>query len=162
MGKYIKTSKDFLNEGVVIDGLEYPISERNYEYLVNGGWPKFIYTNNNPENFHDKSHIRVYNHKTKEHYYLENVVVKPGDSNLLFVDFPRTDAPTDSWSSDASQHANIRCWNRNDLPKWDFVRYKILSINDNGMCWVDDGYNEPSGWYARDCFYKINKIMKGN
>ena len=35
---------------------------------------------------------------------------------------------------------------------------ELLEIKEDGYCRVSDGYNKPSGWYARDAFYKINKI----
>lgn len=157
--KFIATTiREFLNEQTKIDGLEYPIPEDKFKWIANGENSRYAYVNNNPDNYMDRKNIRVYNPVTKKHYYLENVEVKVGDNNLLFVDFPRTDAPVDSWSQHATQYAIIRNWNRDNY-QGDFVRYEILEINKNGMCKVSDGYNEPSGWYARDSFYKINKII---
>ncbi len=96
-----------------LNGLEYPISERNNNFL--------------------------------------------NDSNLVFITFPRTDAPVNSWTH-ATQHATIRTWAKPDLAG-EFVRFKILSIDKYNYCSIDDGYNKPAGAYALDCFYKINKIM---
>ncbi|MFA5586368.1 MAG: hypothetical protein WDA02_07485 [Saccharofermentanales bacterium] len=156
----MKKFNQFINEGIKIDGLEYPISERDFEYMKNSGYSNFAYVNNNPDKWHDKKHIRVYNHITKQHFYLEKVWPEVGDNNLIFVDFPRTDAPTDSWSQHATQYAKVRSWGQSrDEHHGDFIRFKIIQINDDNYCKVDDGYNEqPSGWYARDSFYKINKI----
>jgi len=150
------------NEGVMIDGLEYPISDRSYDYLIRSGYSNFIYVNNNPDDWNDKINIRVYNHQTKEHFYLEKVWPEIGDNNLIFVDFPRTDAPTNSWSPDATQYAKIRSWGQSRGEHYgDFIRFKIVGIDKNNYCTVDDGYNHKHGGsYARNCFYKITKISK--
>jgi len=154
----IKKWDQFINESTIIDGLEYPISEEDFEYISRRG-SKFAYVSNNPDNWHDKKNIRVYNHNTKKHFYLEKVWPKVGDNNLLFIDFPRTDAPVDSWSSDATQYAKVTAWGSGDRGhSGDFVRFKIIEIDKDNYCRVDDGFNKPSGWYARSCFYKINKI----
>lgn len=147
---------------MLIDGLEYFISEKNFNHLPNslGGGCKSPYFSIG-KNWYDKTHIRVYNMYTKEHFFLEQAFPKIGDSNLLFVDFPRSDAPTDSWASDATQHANIRTWAnhmKNGLGG-DFIRYKILNIDQHNYCKASDEYNEPSGAYALDAFYKIHKII---
>lgn len=145
-------------KGVTIDGLEYPISERSFDYLIRSANSQYAYASNS-ENFHNKKNIRVYNHTTKEHYYLENVVVEVGDEGLLFVDFPKTDGPRNSWSERATQVVKIRTWGREEH-RGEFVRYEITEIDKDNYCRVDDGYNKhKSGWYARDCFYKVIKII---
>lgn len=156
----MKKFNQFINEGIKIDGLEYPISERSFEYMKHSGYSNFAYSNNNTENWNDKKHIRLYNHITKQHFYLERVWPKIGDNNLIFVDFPRTDAPPESWSQHATQYAKVRSWGQSrENYHGDFIRFKIIEINKNDYCKVDDGYNEQtSGWYTRDSFYKINKI----
>lgn len=153
----MKKYNQFINEGIISGELEYPISEEKFKWIEKSG-SRYAYVNNNPDNFHDKKHIRVYNHNTKHTFFLENIEVKVGDNNLLFIDFPRTDAPIDSWSKDSTQYATIRTWNRDNY-QGDFVRFTIVEIGKDGMCRVSDGHNEPHGWYARSCFYKINKIM---
>lgn len=143
---------------MVIDGLEYPITESNFEHISSRVSGKYAYYSIS-ENFNDKRNIRIYNHSTKEHYFLEQVWPKIGDTNLLFVDFPRDDAPMDSWYSHATQHANIRTWARNEL-SGELVRYRIIGIDEHNYCRVDDGYNTPSGVYHRSCFYTILKKFK--
>lgn len=150
-----------VHKGTIIDGIEYPISERDFDYLQRGGWSNYAYVNNS-DNFNDKRNIRVYNHNTKEHYYLEGVWPEIGDGNLLFVTFPKTDAPRTSWSQHATQHASVRTWGAREGYTGEFVRYTIEEISKDNYCKVSDGYNHgASGWYARDSFYKINKITKG-
>jgi hypothetical protein len=144
----------------IIDGIKYPITPESFERLKNRG-SIFAYESNNPDNFYDKRNIRVYNHNTKYHYYLENVEVKIGDSNLLFIDFPRSDGPMGSWDSSVTQHAIVKSWGQSrGVHAGCFVRFRIDAIDKDGYCRVYDGYNENhSGLYARNCFYEINKII---
>lgn len=147
---------------MIIDGLDYLVPEDKFKWILNGFGSKYAYANPNAEkNWYDKTLIRVYNHIKKEHYWLERVWPEVGDSNLLFVDFPRSDAPTYSWASDATQHALVRTWAHFKKPEEianDFIRYKITHIDQWNYCNVDDGYNKPdNSGYARDCFYRITK-----
>lgn len=147
-----------LKEEIEIDGLKYPISQDKFKWIQNGENNRYAYINNNPDNYMDRKHIRVYNPNTKKHYFLERVDdIKVGDNNLLFVDFPRTDAPADSTWQHATQYAVIRTWNRDNY-QGDFARYEIVSIRKDGYCVVSDGYNTPHGYFSGDAFYKINKI----
>jgi hypothetical protein len=142
---------------MIIDDLEYPILEKNFKFIQNSG--KFAYKNNNENNWNDKNELRIYNHFTKEHFLLiRKWDLAPGDNNLIFVDFPRTDGPTNSWTT---QHALVKCHNDSKPGLLgDFMRFTILSIDRNGYCDVTDGYNTGMGAFARDCFYSINKILK--
>lgn len=140
---------------MILAGLEYHLSEEGFKRKKG-----YAYFNPNADvNWHDKRTIRVFNHNTNEHYYLENVWPSIGDSNLLFIDFPRTDSPIGSWSSDSSQTCKPVVWAREEL-KGEFVRFKIHEIDKDNYCRVDDSYNKPFGWYARSCFYKITKKLK--
>jgi hypothetical protein len=154
--------EDIVLEDTIIDGLVYPITPKSFGYLVNSGYSRYAYTNNNPDSFTDKQNIRVYNHTTKEHFYLEAVWPELGDNNLLFVDFPRSDGPTSSWSNHVTQHAVIRTWGQSrGAQAGDFVRFTIESMDKDNYCRVNDGYNEHhSGSYSRGCFYKVVKIFK--
>lgn len=143
---------------MIIDGLEYHTSEENFNHYSSYGG-RFAYFHIGDE-WYDKNNIRVYNHTTKEHYFLEKVWPNLGDNNLLFIDFPRTDAPIDSWSSHATQYAKVRSWAHSHILSGDFVRFTIESIDKDNYCKITDGHNYPHGWYARDCFYKIQKIFK--
>jgi hypothetical protein len=145
--------------GVLIDDLLYPITKSNFKYNIKFGSPKYCYSLFDSSDFYNRKYLRVYNHSTKEHYYLERAWPDITDNNLLFVDFPRSDGPIDSWASHVTQHACIRTWAREGYVG-EFVRYKIVEIGKDNYCKVEDGYNSPSGWYARDCFYKINKRFK--
>lgn len=147
---------------MLIDGLEYHISEKDFEYHTRYG-SKYAYFNPNAiENWYNKNMIRVYNHYTKEHLFLERVWANIGDNNLLFIDFPRMDGPIDSWCKAVTQYAIIKSWSdraENELGG-DFVRFTIDSIDKDNFCKVSDGYNSNSGWYARGAFYKIIKTCK--
>lgn len=143
-----------------IDGLEYLVTEEDFKYLQNRG-SSFAYALQDNEDFYNRKFLRVYNHNTKEHYYVESVYPKVGDSNLLFIDFPRSNAPVDSWMSGTTRHANITSWNKSekDLGN-DFVRFTIEYIDKEGYCQLFDGRKKCGGWYSRSCFYKINKVFK--
>lgn len=146
-----------IKETILIGGLEYPITEKNWKYLQwqGTGYP---YANNS-EDFNDKRHIRVWNKHTKEHYFLEKGWPEIGEGGLVFVIFPRTDGPTNSWASYVTQHVNIKTWG--GKRDGEFVRFEIKSIDKHNYCTVTDGYNKTNGGiYARDSFYTVNKITK--
>ncbi|TXG86406.1 MAG: hypothetical protein E6R13_00610 [Spirochaetes bacterium] len=150
---------------MIINGIEYHLSEQSFEHLLNSTG-KYAYFHNHDENvpgsWYNKNNLRVYNHHTNEHYYLERVWPNVGDNNLLFLDFSRNDGPTYSWCQYVTQHANVSAWmnNSDKGPSKDFVRFTIDYIDKDNFCKVSDGYNKNIGWYARGCFYKILKVFK--
>lgn len=142
------------DKSINIDGLEYPC-----RYPENYRFDKCLYCSNS-DKLYNKKNIRVYNPKLKQHCYLEWYWPNIGDTNLLFVTFPRTDGPVDSWSSSVTQHVNITTWTRENMIG-EFVRFRIISINEDNYCRVSDNWNyKNDGIYARDAFYKINKIFE--
>lgn len=150
---------------MLINGIEYHLSEQSFQNLLNSTG-KYAYFHNHDENvpdsWYNKNNLRVYNHHTNEHYYLERVWPNVGDNNLLFLDFSRNDGPTYSWYQHVTQHALVTTWaeHSDKGPASNFVRFTIDYIDKDNFCKVSDGYNKNSGWYARGCFYKILKIFK--
>lgn len=143
---------------VELGGLVYPANQTTL-WKVNKGWGSAYHYFNPSDKFYDKQHLRVYNHKTNQVFYLERVYPTIGDNNLLFVDFPRTDGYVENQK--CTQYAIIRTWSdgRSKEHSGDFVRFTIEHINEDRFCRINDGYNKPSGVYASNCFYKINKIL---
>lgn len=135
---------------VNLDGLDYDINQNTkHKVYVNG--QGYIYKSLDD----NKKHIRFYDHINNKTYYVERVWPNVGDNCLLFIDWSRYDGPTDSWSPDTTQYLKIPSSAISNMP----FRFTITYIDCENFCKVNDGTNNHGGWHARNCFYKINKII---
>ena len=140
---------------IKIDDIEYEYTDREFELIKTFATCYAVHCLD--ENNHN---IRVYNHHTKEHYYLERADLNNYKEGLLFVNVSHRHS---FGGVERFAVAVVNTWAYFNPSLGEFIKYDVMSVNKSRYCMIKDNFNTPLRYHSHsaDYFYKINSITKG-